>query len=115
MSGLTFRRPFTILGIVLALLVISAFVLVALNASTGTNVPYLSVVVATQDLQQLLAIDGSSLEIKRLPVPGTYPQVYFTKVSDVQGMVPLVTILTGEAITSNVVVKPTQSLGAYSA
>ncbi|TMD33994.1 MAG: Flp pilus assembly protein CpaB [Chloroflexi bacterium] len=113
--GLTSRRPFTILGIVLALLVISAFVLVALNASTGTNVPYLSVVVATKDLQPRLAIDGSSIQIKRVPVPGDYPQVYFTKVSDVQGMVPLVTILSGEAITSNVVVKPTQALGSFSA
>src|SRR5690242_124180 len=31
-SGLTSRRPFTLLGLVLALLVIVAFVLVALNA-----------------------------------------------------------------------------------
>jgi Flp pilus assembly protein CpaB len=112
--GLTSRRPFTILGIVLAFLVISAFVLVALNASTGTNVPYLSVVVASKDLQPRLAIDGTSVEIKRIPVAGSYPQVYFTKVSDVQGMVPLVTILSGEAITSNVVVKPTQALGSLS-
>jgi len=46
------------LGIVLALLVIAAFVLVALNASTGSNVPMQSVVVATKDLQPRLPIDA---------------------------------------------------------
>jgi Flp pilus assembly protein CpaB len=113
--GLTSRRPFTLLGIVLALLVIAAFVLVALNASSGTNVPYQSVVVASKDLQPRLPIDAGSLEIKRMPVPNNYPQVFFNRIADVQGMVPLVTILTGQEVTSNVVVKPSQALGSQSA
>jgi hypothetical protein len=77
----TSRRPFTLLGIVLALVVITAFVLVALNASSGTNVPYQSVVVATKDLQPRLPIDVASLEIKRVPVPANYPPVFFTAIS----------------------------------
>jgi Flp pilus assembly protein CpaB len=113
--GLTSRRPFTLLGIVLALLVIAAFVLVALNASSGSNVPYQSVVVASKDLQPRLAIDAGSLEIKRMPVPNNYPQVFFNRIADVQGMVPLVTILTGQEVTSNAVVKPSQALGSQSA
>jgi Flp pilus assembly protein CpaB len=112
--ALTSRRPFTLLGVVLALLVIGAFVLVALNAGTTSNVPYQSVVVANADLKPRLPIDAASLAIKRIPVPANYPPVFFTKITDVQGMIPLVTILLGEAITSNVVVQASQALGSQS-
>jgi Flp pilus assembly protein CpaB len=112
--GLTSRRPFTLLGIVLALLVIAAFVLVALNASSGSSVPYQSVVVATKDLPPRLPIDGAALDIKRVPVPANYPAIYFSQVSQVKGMIPLVTILSGQAITSNDVVKASQALGSQS-
>ena len=112
--ALTSRRPFTILGIVLALLVIGAFVLVALNAGTTSNVPYQSVVTATKDLAPRLPIDAASLDVRRIPVASNYPQVFFTKITDVQGMIPLVTILSGQAITSNVVVRASQALGSQS-
>jgi Flp pilus assembly protein CpaB len=112
--ALTSRRPFTLLGIVLALLVIGAFVLVALNAGTASNVPYQSVVVAGTDLKPRLPIDAASLALKRIPVASNYPQVFFTKVTDVQGMIPLVTILSGQAITSNDVVQASQALGSQS-
>lgn len=112
--ALTSRRPFTFLGIILALLVIGAFVLVALNAGTATNVPYQSVVVAGADLKPRLPIDAASLAIKRIPIPANYPSVFFTKITDVQGMIPLVTILSGQAITSNVVVQASQALGSQS-
>jgi Flp pilus assembly protein CpaB len=112
--GLTSRRPFTILGIVLALVVIGAFVLVALNASSGASVPMQSVVVATKDLQPRLPIAATSLDIKRVPVLANYPAVFFDKISNVEGMVPLVTILSGQAITSNDVVKPSQALPGQS-
>ncbi len=115
LRGLTSRRPFTLLGIVLALVVIAAFVLVALNASTGISVQYQSVVVATRDLQPRLPIDAASLKIQLVPVMSTnYPPVFFDQISNVQGMVPLVTILSGQAITSNEVVKPSQALGSQS-
>jgi Flp pilus assembly protein CpaB len=95
-------------------LVIGAFVLVALNAGTASNVPFQSVVVATRDLQPRVAIDTASLEIKRMPVAPNYPQVFFTKISDVQGLIPLVTILSGQVVTSNDVVKSSQALGSQS-
>jgi Flp pilus assembly protein CpaB len=94
--------------------VIGAFVLVALNAGTASNIPYQSVVVASADLKPRLPIDAASLAIKRIPIPSNYPQVFFTKVTDVQGMIPLVTILSGQAITSNVVVQASQALGSQS-
>src|SRR5713101_7141979 len=93
---------------------IGAVLLVALNAGTTSNVPYQSVVVAHADLKPRLPIDAASLAIKRIPVAANYPSVFFTKVTEVQGMIPLVTILSGEAITSNVVVQASQALGSQS-
>jgi Flp pilus assembly protein CpaB len=114
LASLTFRRPFTILGILLALLVIAAFVLVALNAGTASSSPQMSVVVASKDLTPRVPIDSASLEIKTIPVPASYPKVFFTRVADVQGMIPLVTITSGQALTSNEVAKPNQALGSQS-
>jgi Flp pilus assembly protein CpaB len=113
-SGLRFTRPFTILGILLALLVIAAFVLVALNAGNQSGSPTMNVVVATKDLQPRVAIDAGSLELMSIPVPGTYPKVYFTRVQDVQGLVPLVAIPTGQAVTSSDVAKSNAALGSQS-
>ncbi|HXC79732.1 MAG TPA: Flp pilus assembly protein CpaB [Candidatus Acidoferrum sp.] len=113
MRTITSRRPFTILGIVLALLVIAAFVLVAINASTGNSGPSQNVVVATQDLAPRIPIPAGSLEIKSLPSAGL-PSTVFTKISDAQGLIPLVTIVKGQAVSSNLVAKPGQSLAAQS-
>ena len=115
MAGLTFRRPFTLVGILLALLVIAAFVLVALNAGVQSGGSFENVVVASKDIQARVAIDPGSLTMERIPVPGEpYPKVYFTQVQDVQGKVPLVNIPMGQAITSNDVAKPNEALGAQS-
>ena len=113
MRTITSRRPFTILGIVLALLVIAAFVLVAINASTGSSGPSQNVVVATQDLTPRIPIPAGSLEIKSLPTGGL-PSTVFTKISDATGMIPLVTIVKGQAVSSNLVARPGQALGAQS-
>jgi Flp pilus assembly protein CpaB len=114
MSGLRFTRPFTVLGILLALLVIAAFVLVALNAQNSAASPSMSVVVANRDLQARVAIDPAALQLTSIPVPGTYPKVYFTRLQDVAGLVPLVTIPAGQAVTSNEVAKPSAALGSQS-
>jgi Flp pilus assembly protein CpaB len=50
-----------------------------------------------------------------IPVPNTYPKVYFTRIGDVQGLVPLVGVPSGQAITSNDVAKPNAALGSQSA
>jgi Flp pilus assembly protein CpaB len=114
MAGLTSRRPFTLLGILLAVLVIAAFVLVALNAGNSASSPTMSVVVATKDLQPRLPITADSLAMQSIPVPASYPKVYFTRMQDVQGTVPLVTISSGQAVTVNEVAKPSQALGSQS-
>jgi len=115
LAGLTFRRPFTILGILLALLVIAAFVLVALNAGAASSSPQLEVVVATKELTPRVPIEPGSLELKTIPVAAGYPKDYFfVKKGDVQGMVPLVAIHPGQAVIANDVAKPNQALGAQS-
>ena len=74
----------------------------------------MSVVVANRDLPPRVAIDPASLVMTSIPVPGTYPKVYFTRLQDVSGLVPLVTIPMGQAVTSNEVAKPSAALGSQS-
>jgi Flp pilus assembly protein CpaB len=111
-SAITSRRPFTLLGILLALLVIVAFVLVALNASAGSASPQQTVVVAAKNLQPRIPIGAGDLMTRSLNVPSNYPKVYFDSVSQVAGMVPLVTIASGQLVASNEVAKPNQALGS---
>lgn len=113
-SAITSRRPFTLLGIFLALLVIVAFVLVALNASQASSSPLQTVVVAAKQLQPRVPIGAGDLSTRALNVPANYPKVYFASVQEVAGMVPLVTIVPGEVVTSNDVVKTNQALGSQS-
>jgi len=99
---------------VLALLVIAAFVLVAINASTGQGATLEGVVVASQDLMARVPIDAGSLEIKQIPV-GAFPtSLLFHKTDEVKGMIPLVTIVAGQPITSNMIAKAGSSLGSQS-
>lgn len=93
---------------------IAAFVLVAINASAGQGTALQNVVVASTDLAARVPIAESSIEVKSIPV-GAYPTaVLFHSKQDVKGMVPLVTIVAGEPITSNVIAKPGAGLGSQS-
>ncbi len=93
---------------------IVAFVLVALNASAANSNPQLTVVYAAKTLQPRVPITAGDLSTRPISVPATYPKVFFTDAGEVQGMVPLVSIPQGQAITSNEVAKPTQALGSQS-
>jgi Flp pilus assembly protein CpaB len=53
--------------------------------------------------------------MESVTIPKNSPGVYFTKISDVAGMIPLVAITNGQVVTSNDVAKPSQELGAQSA
>jgi Flp pilus assembly protein CpaB len=70
--------------------------------------------VASRDLQPRIPITADSLAIRTIPVPGSYPKVYFDRIEDVKGMVPLVGILSGQVVASNDVAKPNQALGSQS-
>ncbi len=108
-SSITSRRPFTLLGVLLALLVIVAFVLVALNASASNATSKQTVVVASRDLQPRVPITADSLSTLQIPT-GTWAD-YFTSQAQLVGMVPLVTIGSGRVITANEVARPNQALG----
>ena len=71
-------------------------------------------VVAASDLQPRIPIPATSLTVKVIPTT-TYQQLFFTKVADVVGTVPLVTILAGQPVTSNLVAKSDQVAGPLSA
>ena len=70
-------------------------------------------VVATQDLASRIPIPAGSLEIMSLPAAGL-PSTVFTKIDDAKGMIPLVTIVKGQVVSSNLVAKPGQSFGVQS-
>jgi Flp pilus assembly protein CpaB len=72
------------------------------------------VVVATKDLPPRIPIDAGSLMVSPIST-ANLPKLFFTKVDDVKGMVPLVTIVSGQAVTSNLVAKPNQGLASQSA
>ena len=76
------------LGVLLALLVIVAFVLVALNASAANATSKQTVVVASRDLQPRVPITANSLSTLQIPT-GTWAD-YFTSQAQLVGMVPLV-------------------------
>jgi Flp pilus assembly protein CpaB len=92
--------------------VIVAFVLVALNAGNANASPQQTVVVAVKDLQPRVPITAGDLSTRNIAVPGNYPKVYFGSVADVAGMIPLVTILNGEVVSTNDVTTPSQALGS---
>ena len=94
---------------------IVAFILVALNASAGNTSPQQTVVYATRDLQPRVPLTADALGMKSISVPSDYPKIYFASVADVRGMIPLVTISSGQAITSNDVVKPSVAFGSAQA
>jgi Flp pilus assembly protein CpaB len=91
-----------------------AFVLVALNASASNASPQQTVVYAARSLPPRVPITADALSTRQISIPSTYPQVYFTRVAEVQGMVPLVAISEGQAITTNEVAKPNQAFGSQS-
>ena len=92
-----------------------AFVLVALTAGAGQQTPTESVVVATRTLSPRIPIDPSALDTKSIPIGGIPSELIYHKVTDVQGMVPLVTIEAGQAITTNIVAKSGSTLGSQAA
>jgi Flp pilus assembly protein CpaB len=74
----------------------------------------MTVVVANTDLQPRIAIAETAVALKTIPVPASYPKIYFSTVKDVAGMVPLVKITSGQALTANDVARPNTALGGQS-
>lgn len=74
----------------------------------------MTVVVANSELQPRIAIAETAVAVKSIPVPASYPKIYFSSVKDVAGMIPLVKITAGQAVTANDVARPNAAAGAQS-
>jgi Flp pilus assembly protein CpaB len=99
------RRPFTIIGMVLALITLGAFLYVATRPTVGTiNLPptgNVAVVVAKVDIPARATITSDMLTVAR---ESAAPPASFTKISDVAGKTtyfPLVDIKANQPLLAN--------------
>jgi len=105
------RRPFTILGMLLALVVLAAFVILALRGggNAGTVIPLtgdVSVVVAKSDIGARTTITADELTVARLSSKDVPPQS-FSAVADVTGKTAhfaLIDIKAGQPVLANAIV-----------
>src|SRR5947209_14256884 len=113
------RRPFTILGMVLALITLGAFIFVATRPSTGTiQLPTgggsVSVVLAKSDITARAPIEASMLTVIKMS-SSDVPTQHFGAVSDVVASnvrrFALINIKAGQPILANELVT---SLGEVS-
>jgi len=103
--------PFTILGVVLALV---GFALVLLLGSRGGTSPGNSaatapVVVAAADIALRTSLTPAQVTIVKM-VPADVPPGAFTTVSAVKGLVAAVNIVKGQPVTSNLLVRSSDTI-----
>ena len=104
------RRPFTILGMVIALITLAAFIVLALRSGTaGTVIPLtgdVSVVVAKSDIPARATITADLLTIAKLKA-GDVPPQSFHAITDVAGKTTrfaLIDIKAGQPVLANAIV-----------
>ena len=111
------RRPFTILGMVIALIVLAAFVILALRPGTGGGNPLtgdVSVVVAKSDIPARATITAAQLTIVKLNANDVPPQS-FNAIADVTGKASrfaLIDIKAGQPVLANALVTSTDPIVA---
>jgi Flp pilus assembly protein CpaB len=103
------RRPFTILGMLIALVVLAAFIVLALRTTGGGPVIPLtgdvSVVVAKSDIPARATITADQLTIAKLNAKDVPPDS-FTAIADVTGKTSrfaLIDIKTGQPVLANAI------------
>jgi len=104
------RRPFTILGMVIALVVLAAFIVLALRTTgNGPVIPLtgdVSVVVAKSDIPARATITADQLTVAKLNAKDVPPQS-FTAIADVVGKTSrfaLIDIKAGQPVLANAIV-----------
>jgi pilus assembly protein CpaB len=105
------RRPFTILGMLIALITLAAFIFLATRTTGGTGVVLptggdVSVVVAKSDIPARATITGDLLAIARLNSKDVPPQS-FGAIADVTGKTSrfaLIDIKAGQPVLANAIV-----------
>src|SRR5438105_13952880 len=99
------RRPFTIVGAVLALVVLGAFSLVVITTRGGGGIvaANTSTVVAATDLQSGTPISKDQPQVVQF-LAVFVPAGAFATVKDVVGLVPASDVRKGQPLTSNSVI-----------
>jgi Flp pilus assembly protein CpaB len=115
MSG----RPFTILGVIIAVVALVAFIFLGTRMSggtrTGTGGPTAAVVVAAHDLALRVAITPSDVKVVQLSADSLPPQ-HFDNVDQVKNLIPIAAILKDQPLTANLLVSsPDEVAGAQAA
>jgi Flp pilus assembly protein CpaB len=109
-------RPFTIIGAVIAVVALGAFVLLGGRTTASISGPSQtkSVVVAARDLSLRTPISASDLTVAKLDV-NSVPLGAYDKPEQLKGLIPVVQILKGQPITSNLVATSTDQIAAWDA
>lgn len=113
MSG----RPFTIVGAVVAVVALAAFVLIGTQLGKsagavgggGVTTVNRSVVVAAKDLTLRAPITLDELQVIRMPA-ASIPPGAFDKPDPLLGLIPVVSVFKGQAVTSNVVARSSDQI-----
>jgi Flp pilus assembly protein CpaB len=106
--------PFIIGGALLGVLAFVGVILYTTQAA-GSNVGSVPVVVAAHDLAIRVPIQVGDLQVVQYH-SGDAPPGAYSNISDIKGVVPLVTITKGQPVTSNLLVSSTDTvIGAQEA
>ena len=110
MSG----RPFTILGAIIAVLALGAFLFFGTRSSGNpglgpTTVNLKPMVVAARDIQVRVPLTIADVKIIRVDA-GVIPPNSFDKVEQLKGLIPVVSILQGQPVTGNQLLRRNQGL-----
>jgi Flp pilus assembly protein CpaB len=116
MSG----RPFTILGAIIAVVALGAFLYFGSRSSGGaglvpSTVNQKPIVVASHDIQTRVPLTTSDLKIIKVDAAAVPPQS-FDKVEQLKGLIPVLSIAQGQPVTGNMLVASSdQVTGAQAA
>jgi Flp pilus assembly protein CpaB len=112
-------RPFTIIGAVLAVVALGAFLLLGSRGGGGITPPpatnLKSVVVAARDISVRIPLIAADVKVVQMDTTSIPPQA-FDKVDLVKGLIPVVSILQNQPVTGNLLVASSdQVTGAQAA